>query len=256
MPRHSSIARPLAAVLLCTGLLAACAPAEKADDNPAPVTSASRPMSLSQLETATASDGGRAEFVESSITPFKDRIGRDTYAWGVSVKNTSTTDVLVYLGYDMIHTDAAGKETKGDSWDVNYLLPGQTVYQGNNTSGGVAPTKMTPSAREVRWIPLSALTAQGKSVGVELVNGGFERHAGEITARATFTSGTVDMPPPAVYLEVVFRDSEGKLLGGMWSSRYVSPTGPGPHEITASFDETDWLPGADESKSAVTVYIG
>lgn len=247
--------RTAMAALVCLALLAGCTPGEGADGDP-PSPAPSDPVPLSQLMTPTAADGGRIEIVESAITPFKDEIGRDTFAWAMGVKNTSTTDLLVSSLIDRVFTYSGDKAEDFATEKVYSILPGQTVYQGNNTSGGAAPAKMTPVVKEARWIPLAALDTRGKAVGVEPVGGELVLDGEKLTARASFTSNQANVGPLVVYLQVVFRDSKGRLLGGMWSTSPFQPTGPGPHEVTATFKASDWLPGADESTSTATVYAG
>lgn len=247
MPR-----RMTATALICLGLLAGCSETPPTGVDDAPVSSVPEP--LSAQTTDAASDGGQLEFTESAVTAFKDDHGRDAYTWAVGVRNTSTSNLLVYALYDRTLIDTEGESHSYPETQVYTVLPGQTMYQGNITSTDFVPAEIAPTVTSAAWVPMAALAEQGADAGVELSEGTLGHGTDKLIARVSFVSRGIGVRDQMVGVLVLFRDAEAELLGAVLVGETMT-SAPGAVDLERSFETSHWLPKADESTSTATISV-
>lgn len=236
----------IAVTFLGLCLLTGCTPEDAFAPPPA---IPSQTVSLRDLVTPTASDGGRAEVAESAISSYEDRFGW-SYDWAVGIENTSATDLLLSVAFDDHVADAAGK-AESRNWTLYTILPGQTMYHGNQTgSNSTEPVTIAPVVTEASWIPMASLAAQNVEAGFDLTKWELGREGGEYVAHVSLRSRGTETQ--SLDVMVLFRNTRGELLGAMdGTTRGI--TDPGDYDIEETFRGSWWLPAADLSASAVTV---
>lgn len=259
---RTGFARRLALVAVSCLLLAGC------DGNGDPDQGATGPTSagptqppLPLAEQDSASDGGTVEVQDIGFTVLEEReSGSSVVAWAATFANTSESDLLTYVDFELTWQDGSG-QTEVYPWSESSqqraydVLPGQTAVVGGATDvPGFVPDTLDVTLHADQWYPMRDLAAHGLSAGVEVTNASIEV-GGDTAVRADYASsydGTEFFGDDELRLLVVARDAAGSLLGAIGAGDFGIPL-PGAGQQSGSVRSSLWPDQADPQASEVTI---
>jgi len=203
-------------------------------------TPASSPADSPQT-TAPASSGSGNQAVAPS-TPADLKLVESGYTvtdsgyilYAVCIENPNADKAAEFPVISVVGKDAGGAILFSDDWTLGEVLPGEKAFYATSAGNGVAPASVEISLNvdSKKWKSESAYPAGIYSFeNVNLIEGGFDQ---SITGQITLTQDNDKFKEPMIV--VVFRDANGKLIGG--ESTYLS------NELTAgkaaAFDISLW----------------
>jgi hypothetical protein len=200
-------------------------PTSETTDGPATTTGAPDTTGSPDTTGTAPTGNGTVEVVDSGFSPFMGGIDGNerTAAYGFIVENTGD-ELVTDIQINVSAFAADGTALANASHTVNVLRPGQRMglgdeFYGENFASDVADVQIQvgePSNYSAENVPDEGeLTAEG-------INSSTTEYGIETTFTATSTySQQVDSP--VVY--AVYRDAEGKIIGGSYSYLDFIPAG-------------------------------
>jgi hypothetical protein len=247
---------PVAAILGLCLLLAGCDGSEDpVDPDGSPATTQPPPL----VALPTPSDGGAVEITEIGFTILDqgdlESVG---VVWAATFQNTSQTDLLAYVDFDVIWRGADGeteelRTTTSRELRAYDVLPGGNAVIGSDYFVDFVPDSLDVSVRTAEWAPMAALQANDLPVGVEVT--GSEIELGTVaTVRVQFDSSYEDQAgDDDLRITVALREASGALLGALWAESDFAASPPGEREQVGNFPRSRWPDQADVASSQPTV---
>jgi hypothetical protein len=147
--------------------------------------------------------------------------------FGIVVENPNTSWAAGGTGVDITFLDGSGAQVTSLGGLIGSLMPGRTAAIGAYSPSAMGAESMEVELVEGEWAPTSATPAILSVSDVVTRTRG-----GQMTTTGTITS-TSDQPLDFVGITLIYRDDEGKIIGG-WSDRTSVPAqGETTFEITA-----------------------
>ncbi|MEV6843656.1 hypothetical protein [Actinoplanes sp. NPDC051411] len=195
-------------MLLAVGV-AGCQNDNKEEPTPAPTTSAAAPVS-----GTTAPDGGSVRVAEQGLSQITDGTGRPQVSFGIVLESSSKAWIATGTSVTIALTDASGK-TIDDQIEHGKYQAHATQPQARTGLGGqiyvsaAGATKLRVNVGASTWYPkgypdFAAITASKVRT---------ERKGDSATYTFDLTSA-YDRPVDGKYIDIIFRDEAGKLVGG------------------------------------------
>jgi hypothetical protein len=200
-------------------------------------------------DTSAPPADGDIALTEQNFTVSMDELTEtDTLAYGFVVENTTdqaATNVSMQIGF----LDESGTVVADDTQLLNVLMPGQTFGLGNS---GVEvrgdPVEMQVTLSDPTWASPDAygeITTSGISTSIDDTYGA---PSTSFTAESTYDE-QLDGP----YAYVIYRNSDGEIVGGAWSTMtFLQADGSSTGEVNTYYT----IDGVDESQTEVYIDPG
>lgn len=226
------------AILLMSGL-AGCGGADGKEMSSLPSTAEASP-SVS-LPYAKPPDGGRVRVAEKGFSVTTDGIGGSMISYGVVLENTSRYVPRFGVGVRVLNSAGKAIRTGGNpsperelGHSVSYIHPGKQYGLGNIVYlfGSTDVAKLKIEIGEIEWWPADSteemLGTTQTFFRVKITNVAVESPHGRFDTVLSFTvqSGRKDDIDP-LCVQGVFRNGEGKLVGGTRPTSADRPLPPG-----------------------------
>jgi hypothetical protein len=226
-----------------------------------------KPISPDETPTTTETpfttngDDGQIVVVERGFSMIAKKNDFDRLSFGVVLENTNRAAVA-FPAYLIKFLDAKGKQIRGIDEISEWLSPPRVLPGGRYGVGGTIPYVSSQRLADIRvtitettWIPNNT---QGQFSKITAGQVRTERSAGAPTTLTFTIDSAFNKPVPGVDVSVIFRDTAGKIVGGVdhvVSRLSVNATDVPPGRSIHEMELRDGTPaGADDDRTEVYAF--